>query len=127
MKPLFRKHRRLFALGILLACMASWVLPAQACLAAGDDVSARSTCFGCTSPCCDPGDHATTMAAGCTASMLPAVAAPTPSLDKALPAPAIAVAFPVFASTAARTAPPRHPQVYQSPDSVSIRFCTFQE
>ena len=123
MKPLLHKHRRLFAIGILLACMASWVLPAQACLAGGD-VSAQSTCADCTSPCCNPG---TTMAAGCTASMLPAVAAPSPSLDKAVHAPAMAVTFPVFASTAVPTAPPRYPQVYRSPASVSIRFCTFQE
>ena len=127
MKPLFHKHRRLIAMGILLACMVSWVLPAQACAASAGDVSAQSTCADCTSPCCDPGDHGTTMATGCSAAMLPAFAAPSPSVYKAAHAPAIAVAFPVFVSAAVPTAPPIHHQVYQSPASVSIRFCTFQE
>src|SRR6185437_16535325 len=80
-----RKHRRRFAAGILLAFLAVWVMPAQAHLADSAAAPVQSGCPDCPSPC--PGPDCCGSMTAC-AAMLPAVAAPAPSLDKALPAPA---------------------------------------
>jgi hypothetical protein len=68
------------------------------------------------------------MVAVCPASMLPAVAAPAQSLDKAIPAPAILLTQTYHYTLAkAAVAPPERPPAYSSPSAVCIRFCTFQK
>ncbi len=125
MRPASRKHRRLFAVGLLLACMVAWVLPAQVCFGAMAAVT-QPACPHCPAPCC-PDHCCATLAAACPASLQP-IAAPALSLDKAVPAPALLLAYaPQPTLTQATLAPPASQPAYSSTTTVSIRFCSFQK
>jgi len=125
MRSVSRKHRRLFAVGILLAFMAAWTLPAQACFGAAGDAMTQPACPHCPSPCC-PGHCCAAMTAVCHASMLPAAPAQTPG--KAVPAPGMLLAYALHYPLAkGAVAPPGPPPLYPLPASANIRFCSFQE
>lgn len=105
--------------------MASWLLPAEACVGAASQAAAPAHCQGC--PCDPDASCATgTIAATCATPVLPAMIAPAPSLDKALPAPAALRLEP--AQRAVQTVPLlfRQPPPASSSSSVNIRFCSFQ-
>lgn len=122
MKPVFRRHRRLFAAGILLAFLAVWVLPAQACIAAGTSAATQCECPGCP----DTVQCSTTVA--CAGSVVSAVTTPVPSLGKTLPAPAILVSrFASMTPPQARFVPDGRLPAYPLPTSLNVRFCSFQE
>lgn len=123
MKRLFHRHRRLFAMGILLAFMAAWVLPAQACLADMATAATQTGCPDCPSPCPASAPCCATMAA---AAMLPTAAVPVPSLDQAVFAPAI-LSDHAMPARLAVPAPAATPPRYSPPSTLSVRFCTFQE
>ncbi len=126
MKPALHRHRRLFSVCILIAFLAGWVLP-QTCLAARASMVAQSACPHCPTPadhkCC--GTHCCEAVA---ASVVPSMAAPTHSLDKAFPAPALHQDF-SYSLQPANTplTPSGSPPAYPPPNTLNIRFCTFQE
>lgn len=124
MRRALHRFRRLFAVGILLAFTAAWVLPAQACgaMGASGTSSSHADC-GCP----DPSHCGQTMAADCAASMLPA-AAPVQSLDKAASLPILVPDYSLRpVPERAVAAPAGRVPLYSPPSTVSIRFCTFQE
>ena len=129
MKPILQKHRRLFAMGILLTFMASWGLPAQAYFAALGSVPIQASCCpNCQMPCCDQDQGCIGMAATCAASMLPMITTPAQSLDKVKRVPVVALDYfvkPVPTPIAA--APVERSPDFSRPTTVIIRFCTFQE
>jgi hypothetical protein len=126
MKSALRKHRRLFSVWILIAFMAGWVLP-QACFAAHAGMAAPATCPDCPPPadhsCC--GSHC---CAAIAASMVPSMAAPAQSLDKAFPTPALVLDCTYrLQPTKVSLTPLGRPPAYSPPNTINIRLCTFQE
>ena len=127
MTSMFRKHRRFLAASMLAAFVMAWVLPLQAYASGVGQAAAQTSCPDCVYPC-DSGDCCGTGMAACAASMLPTVVVSAPSLDKALPAPALMGLAPLQGAPRA-SLPVRRDQLpaYSPPSSVNIRFCSFQE
>lgn len=126
MTAYLHKHRRLYAVGILLAFLAAWVLPVQAGVVAAAHATSQPSCPDCPTPC-SSGDCCATMAAVCGATAQPVVAAQSLSPAKALPAPALHPGFaPQPDSIEIALAPPEWASSHTRPTTLNIRFCTFQ-
>jgi hypothetical protein len=124
MRRALRKYRKLFATAMLLAFTAAWVIPAEACLAM-TAATVQAGCPDCPSHCAGQ-DCCSTVAA--YAAMLPTATAPAPSLDKAIPVPAILPDYSAQAVvTRTHVSPVGRIPIYSPPSTVNIRFCTFQE
>ena len=129
MKPVTTRRRRLLAAGLLLAFLASGILPVQACLAATSEVAAQTACPDCASPCCGADRHCcATVAAACGAAMIPATVVTARALSKATPAATGPLDLLLRSAPAADVVMrAERPPAYSPPSALNIRFCRFQE